>query len=238
MKWKLIFAAIVCLSTASTVFGQAGQYGTIAVASYSSTESTNTISVQFATGVLEALRKQDKVKPIGEVHVLRRRPTNATIAETFSEGNASTVAVILTELGDDKQATFSIEVYLRGERGGFTSTVATVGRVIAERIGVLSHNIANTLISFASRFKEVHVVLYVLTIPPQSQISVAGSDMITSGADGIGVYDGTRPVGKTTVSVAKMGFHNGAFDFEVPVNFRGNFLRIDKSVQLTPATTP
>jgi len=178
---------------------------------------------------------------VGEVHVLTSDPTTEVITKRFSESKVDTLAVIRIESGSEESATYSIEVVQHAEGAELVRAIAMVGRVVIRQIGALSVGIANTLVSFASRFKEVRVFLHVLTSPAQSEIRVDGSDVIMSGTDGIAICDGTRPVGETSVTVVKSGYEEAKFDFRVPAAFEGPYVRVDRRVELvakTPLNSP
>jgi hypothetical protein len=125
---KLLLSVVLFVSTQCVLFGQAvPYYGSIGVATYSSSKSTSGISIRFANGVLATLKKQPKVKAVGEVRVLTSAPTKSNLIEAFSASKVDTLAVVVTESRSDATAAFSLEVVQRAG-DGIAQTIAMVGK--------------------------------------------------------------------------------------------------------------
>jgi len=226
MVMKILIGALFLsvLAVTQVVAEQQPPYGPIAVLAVSN-DSDRGIATEFAKQISQILRDEEKVTVRGDVQfVPTSSATNQEFATIAGKYSVQQLMVASVRPSDDGNRIFDVEV-LRTEANkiveGATALlrkIRTVGNTVAEEVRDAAVSAAHAVTTLVSQFKEVWVILQFLTVPPEADYVFDGSSKQTTDKQGIGDWEGTQPVGKTTLQVWKQGYAKETVDIDIPAH--------------------
>jgi hypothetical protein len=234
---KFCLAIVAFLLSSAMLHAQEYQYGRVKILIVPSSSQTQKLAQQLGDGIQSLIMKEKKIRSIGEPVTLVSEPSDKALRAIIFENKADELALVRTESGDEKYAVFTVELIDLNGAEELAKKIVQLGTVALSSMERVSRSIYFDLIAFASKSREMHVILELLTIPPKCSFQVGESDMLLSRDDGVGIFDGTRPVGNTNVSIQKGGYRDTSFSFEVKPTSEGR-IRVYRRVVLDKVASP
>jgi hypothetical protein len=220
---KMLIGLLLCVGTTLHVLAQQRlPYGPIAVIAVSN-DSDRGIVMEVAKQVSDVLRKEEKIVVNGDVQFVP--PSSATDSEFITlAGKYSVQYLVVASLkpSDNEHRILDVEVLhteankIVERASALVRSLRTVGSAVAEEIHDAALNAAHAITTFVSQFKEVWVILQFLSAPPEASYVFDTSSSGTTDKQGIGKWEGTQPVGKTTLQVWKQGYSKQSVDIDIP----------------------